>query len=820
MNIPIFFNHDYTGELNVRPISSSSSSSNGSSSSSIELEICQKYGYSENPTNCNNQIELIIENKLCYSCAELIIPSSSSSSSSSLDPYLPEEPIYFINPSLLENGKKISLNSGNLLAFSITNPYYNYNTPGQSSVQLFKKNEDYSWEYFKTITGNFENNFANFGNSIKFNKSGNKLFIGAPQNDSFFIFSGANQNWSEQKITGKNNTNFGYQITCDESGKNILISAPKDESGKVYLYTGKDDSLDYNIDYVFNEDIDGQTNYGHSISTNDDGSLVAIGAPTYKSGIGAVYIYKKQNQIWNQFKITGSSQWSFFGFNVALSSKSNKLLISSILENENKGLVYVYTGLNNEWNLSQKISGEENATNFGLVIDVNENGDVAAISNSSNEIHLYSGDSSYSLQKIHKKDAFNFGKNIALNTNGEILGTKTETGFYVYTNIDLRINTLIDIDDIPNKKYSNTSFSTYAESNRSGDLFYDFSTISSTTPFDCCQVDNSGVVQILSPGTGKLKVYQLENDLYKSGYAEKTIIIEKQDQIINLKPIPNKTYGDPSFRLLGKTTNVNLPIYFGVSGSSVATITDQNLLNIIGAGTVSILATQSGNAYYNQAQPVTLTFEVQKKNQYITFNPLKEYYIQKSPTLLTASATSNLPVTITSNNNNVLLPTVNQAILLSEGTVSLQATQAGNQYYNPAESIIKKVNVVNETENCLDVYNIKRTCDCGNECRNCCGIDLNAKIDSYFKTNQSKYNMYLTVQILNNNCDDIADFIKIYCNNKLMHTEYYFVKKDANYSNQIEIKNISLIESYITIKCVAEEFGRQNTRYLYLSLNG
>jgi hypothetical protein len=818
MNTPIFFNYDYTGELNIYipPLPSSSSSS----SSSIELTLCQRYGYYDSPNSCGNPIEIIVENTICYTCGEVIVPSSSSSSSSS------SEPFYFISPNLISSSKKISLNySGDLLAFGLTNPIYNYNISGQSSVQLFKRNPDYTWQFVKKLIGDFDSNFADFGNSIKFNKSGDRIIIGAPSDDSFSIFTGKDLNWFSEKITGKKNTDFGYQVTCNEDGTKVFISAPKDDGGKVYLYTGVTNSLNYNLDYIFSGDIDENINYGHSISTNYGGDLIAVGAPTYKSGIGAAYIYQKQNNIWNQTIITGSSLWSFFGFNVAINSKEKnifqpyKLLVASILENNSKGCVYVYNKLDNfsnDWLYYQKLSGKENNENFGLSLSINEDATNIAISNTNNKISLYSGEFNYYLYRVHNKDVVGFGNDIDLSQDGKILTASTDTSFYVFTDNDLRLNTIITIEDIPTKKYLDEPFLITVESNRSGDFFYSLEKIQSTSEFDPCRIIDSGLIEINSPGISILKIYQLENEIYKSGHAETSIIINKADQNINLKSLPDRSFGDLPFRILDNVTDAGLIVNFSSNNSSAVKITNGNLLNIVGGGTVSILATQNGDAFYNAAPSVSGTFNINKADQYINFLPLKEYFLERSPVLLPVTSTSNLPVSIISSNNTILEIQGNQALIFNTGSVILEAKQLGNNNYNPAQPIIKRINILKETQDCLDLANITTNCDCGNNCRNCCGIDFNINANSYFKNNQNKYNLNLTLDIYNRNCDDIGDFIKIYCNNKLMYTQYYFVKKNNTYSNTIEVKNISYFGDFINVKCVAEEFGRQNFKYLSL----
>jgi hypothetical protein len=67
--------------------------------------------------------------------------------------------------------------------------------------------------------------------------------------------------------------------------------------------------------------------------------------------------------------------------------------------------------------------------------------------------------------------------------------------------------------------------------------------------------------------------------------------------------------GDAS-RTLIATSSSGLPVTLTSSDSKVATITSGNTLNIVGAGTVTITATQTGDGSYEAAMPVSVSFTV------------------------------------------------------------------------------------------------------------------------------------------------------------------------------------------------------------------
>lgn len=96
-----------------------------------------------------------------------------------------------------------------------------------------------------------------------------------------------------------------------------------------------------------------------------------------------------------------------------------------------------------------------------------------------------------------------------------------------------------------------------------------------------------------------------------------------QDQTITFDAIPDQTFGDDDFALTA-TASSGLPVTFTVEAGP-ATITD-NTITLTGAGIVTVTASQDGNATYNSAPPVSITFTVNKATPVITWNPasLKE----------------------------------------------------------------------------------------------------------------------------------------------------------------------------------------------------
>ena len=100
----------------------------------------------------------------------------------------------------------------------------------------------------------------------------------------------------------------------------------------------------------------------------------------------------------------------------------------------------------------------------------------------------------------------------------------------------------------------------------------------------------------------------------------------KADQSITFGSLPNKTYGAQDFTITA-TASSGLPVTFTATGN--CTVTQVNgtwKVHIIGAGTGTITAHQSGNTQYNAAQDVTRSFTIAKATATIKITPYTGTY--------------------------------------------------------------------------------------------------------------------------------------------------------------------------------------------------
>jgi hypothetical protein len=111
-----------------------------------------------------------------------------------------------------------------------------------------------------------------------------------------------------------------------------------------------------------------------------------------------------------------------------------------------------------------------------------------------------------------------------------------------------------------------------------------------------------------------------------------------------------------------------------------------NTVTITGAGTVTVRASQPGNANYNPAPNVDQPFTVNKANQTITFGALANKTFGDPPFDVSATASSGLSVSFAIFSGPATIAG-NTVTITGVGTVTVRASQPGNANYNPAPNV-------------------------------------------------------------------------------------------------------------------------------------
>ncbi|HEY0743725.1 MAG TPA: CARDB domain-containing protein, partial [Chryseosolibacter sp.] len=130
----------------------------------------------------------------------------------------------------------------------------------------------------------------------------------------------------------------------------------------------------------------------------------------------------------------------------------------------------------------------------------------------------------------------------------------------------------------------------------------------------------NGKISILKPGIVTLTATQNADDFFHESSVSRTLVIRKAMQLISLPEVPGKTFGDPAFEIAATATS-KLPLHVSISDESVVTF-DFNKYVIRGAGTVVITFEQSGDEFFEAAEPIQKSLTVVKAPQTIVFSEL------------------------------------------------------------------------------------------------------------------------------------------------------------------------------------------------------
>lgn len=170
-------------------------------------------------------------------------------------------------------------------------------------------------------------------------------------------------------------------------------------------------------------------------------------------------------------------------------------------------------------------------------------------------------------------------------------------------------------------------------------------------------------------------------------------------QTITFPPITTKTFGDASFALSATGGASGNPVIYASSNTAVADVVG-NTVQINGAGTCMITASQAGNANYLAATDVSQSFTVNQASQTISFGTLASKLITDIPFTLNATGgASGNPIIYVSSNPSVANISGNTVTIMGAGTTTITASQSGNSNYQAAIDVSQNlvVNLLSQT---------------------------------------------------------------------------------------------------------------------------
>ena len=207
-----------------------------------------------------------------------------------------------------------------------------------------------------------------------------------------------------------------------------------------------------------------------------------------------------------------------------------------------------------------------------------------------------------------------------------------------------------------------------------------------------CSVAGSSV-SLLATGTCTIQADQAGNvNFDPAAPVQQSFTVSKNAQTITFTAPSTSTLAQSPVTVIA-TASSGLPVSFASSTTSVCTVSGASV-TLLTPGTCTIQADQAGNASYNAAPSVSRSFTVSKNAQTISFGPLPDATLAQSPRTIGATSSSGLPVAFSSSTTSVCTVSGTTVTLLTTGTCTIQADQAGNASYNAAPPVQQSFSVV------------------------------------------------------------------------------------------------------------------------------
>ena len=297
-----------------------------------------------------------------------------------------------------ESGQSVSIsNDGTIVAIGAHKNDGNGTSSGH--VRVYKYSSG-SWSQLGSdIDGEAAGDESGDFTSVSMSSDGTIVAISAGGNDGngsnsghVRIYQYSSNSWSQlaDRIDGEAvGDKSGYSISLNNDGTKLAIGAPYNDGGgtdsghtRIYQYGG--------VSYwsQLGSDIDGEGVYnysGYSVSMSGDGTIVAIGSPYSNengSNSGHVSVYEYSSGSWSQLgsDIDGEAAHDLSGYSVSLSNDGTIVAIGAPQGGSRAGIVRIYQYSSGSWSqLGSNIGGEATNDESGQSVSLSSDGTIVAI---------------------------------------------------------------------------------------------------------------------------------------------------------------------------------------------------------------------------------------------------------------------------------------------------------------------------------------------------------------------------------------------------------------------------------------------------------
>jgi hypothetical protein len=398
------------------------------------------------------------------------------------------------------------------------------------------------------------------GTSVSLSSDGTIVAIGAIYNDGTTgnvddkrghvrIYQYSNSAWTQL------GADIDGEAAGDESGESVSLSGDGtivaigahvndgngDKSGHVRVYQ-RDESNTTVAPIGWTQlgsDIDGESSNdqsGTSVSLNDDGTVLAIGAPFNDgtaSNAGHVRVYQYSNSTWTQLGSDFDGLLENFncGYAVSLNNDGTVLALSMLKYSSYRGATYIYKYNNSTWTqVGSIILGENGSDNSGISLSLSSDGGTIAIGAYGND----DGGSQAGHVRVYQMQTTTTTTTTTTTSYQTIASDVDNTGTFSTdislnnTSTGLTLTNNITIVDTSNNNYG--AYTTY--SNAAGTTYFNVGK-SASNVFNIVDNNNTGVYMASDSNSfTSTSDIQLKKDI--------SLLSDSTESLMKLKPCTYK----------------------------------------------------------------------------------------------------------------------------------------------------------------------------------------------------------------------------------------------------------------------------------------
>jgi hypothetical protein len=205
---------------------------------------------------------------------------------------------------------------------------------------------------------------AKQGNSVSISADGNTAIVGGYYDDNYtgavWVYTRSGGVWTQQgsKLVGTGATGKagqGYYVSLSSDGNTAVVGGALDNNhaGAIWIFTRIGGVWTQQGNKLVGAGAIGNSYQGCSVSVSSDGNTAIVGGPDDNNGVGALWIYTRNGNVWtqqgNKLVGTGPINSAFQGWSVSLSSDGNTAIVGGHYDNNKTGAVWIYTRSGGVW---------------------------------------------------------------------------------------------------------------------------------------------------------------------------------------------------------------------------------------------------------------------------------------------------------------------------------------------------------------------------------------------------------------------------------------------------------------------------------------